>query len=621
MGIIINPWKPSDAKKHKKGLSNKEARQWSRVANSALKKCLEDGGDQDKCEVSAIKQANSVVGNECNYFCNNSGELYSYSDGEFTLVVAPMMESIKNNIQNIDKRVEKFEGKNNLIVPVTLIKPGVHNGILYTEEELSKFVEAWNGIPVPVFHPESNDGGAIPANSPDVIEKQCVGRIFNSFYNDGVKGEIWFDIEKLKQVYPELLELINANKMIEVSTGLFLDEKYEDGVWNDESYYIVGFNFRPDHLAVLPGTLGACSIQDGCGIRNNNEEDKKEMDNEEIIATLATEETKKDKRKFFSLVSELTKKVFGVKTNKISHDDIRMSIQKNLEKKDVYPTDTDNYSRYHYLREVFDDHYIFEVYHNDGSLKLYKQEYKKNDNDIEITDEPKEVEIEYVEILSKNENSTINNSKDIDKTKENEIEDINLNNNGGDKDMCCEEKVNALINNDATKFTKDDFDWLMTMEETQLDKMIPHEKKEEKKIEDNKEAEKKEDIKEEKKVEDKMEDNKEKKENITLDSLIENSGEYKEMLKEGLDMYRQNRDGMIKKILENKANIFTEAELKEMPMEKIKKIASLAIKEEDRDFTGNVPKIKDNEDNKEKVPAPPAMKWNKDMTPDYSHIN
>ena len=620
MGVIINPWKTDkDVEKHKKGLSKKQNRQWRKVANSALKKCLEDGEEQDKCEVSAIKQANNVVGNECNYYCNNIGDVYAYSDKSFTLVVNPLMESIINNIQNIDKRVEQFEGKNNLIVPVTLIKPGVHNGILYTEEELGKFVETWNGIPVPIFHPEGNDGDAIPANSPDVIEKQCVGRIFNAFYDEGVKAEIWFDIEKLKKIYPEILELINSSKMIEVSTGLFLDEIYEEGVWNGEDYWIRGLNFRPDHLAVLPGSLGACSISDGCGIRNNKEEDEKEMDKDELIATLSNEETKKDKRKFFSLLSELTKKIFGIKTNKISHEDIRMTIQKDLEKKDVYPTDTDNYSRYHYLREVFDEYYIFEVYNNDGTLKLYKQEYTKNENNIEINGDAKEVEIEYSEIVSKNENSTINNSKGIDKTKENKTEDINVNNNGGKNDMCCEEKVNSLINNEATKFTKDDFDWLMTMEEDQLDKMLPIEKKEdEKKIEDNKEEEKKEEIKEEKKVEEKIEDNKEK---ITLDSLIENSGEYKEMLKEGLDMYKQNRDGMIKKILENKANAFTEAELKEMPMEKIKKIASLAVKEEDRDFTGNVPKIKDNDNKKETVPEPPKMKWNKDMKPDYSHIN
>jgi hypothetical protein len=53
------PWTPDDAKRHKKGLTPKQARQWSKVANSALAAC-QDAGESD-CEGRAIRQANSVV--------------------------------------------------------------------------------------------------------------------------------------------------------------------------------------------------------------------------------------------------------------------------------------------------------------------------------------------------------------------------------------------------------------------------------------------------------------------------------------------------------------------------------------------------------------------------------
>jgi len=54
------PWKASDAHKHKKGLTPKQARQWAAVANSALKKCESEGGSD--CDASAIRQANGAVG-------------------------------------------------------------------------------------------------------------------------------------------------------------------------------------------------------------------------------------------------------------------------------------------------------------------------------------------------------------------------------------------------------------------------------------------------------------------------------------------------------------------------------------------------------------------------------
>src|SRR3990172_4206006 len=56
------PWKASDAKTHKKGLTKNQAKKWAAVANSALSKCLKDGGNQDECEASAIRQANGVAG-------------------------------------------------------------------------------------------------------------------------------------------------------------------------------------------------------------------------------------------------------------------------------------------------------------------------------------------------------------------------------------------------------------------------------------------------------------------------------------------------------------------------------------------------------------------------------
>jgi HK97 family phage prohead protease len=55
------PWTIEDVDKHKKGLTDEEKKKWVEVANSALEKCMKDGGTEETCAISAIKQANGVT--------------------------------------------------------------------------------------------------------------------------------------------------------------------------------------------------------------------------------------------------------------------------------------------------------------------------------------------------------------------------------------------------------------------------------------------------------------------------------------------------------------------------------------------------------------------------------
>lgn len=55
------PWDMSQVDKHYGGLDAKHKKMWMEVANSALKSCMDKGGDAKKCEVSAIMQASGVV--------------------------------------------------------------------------------------------------------------------------------------------------------------------------------------------------------------------------------------------------------------------------------------------------------------------------------------------------------------------------------------------------------------------------------------------------------------------------------------------------------------------------------------------------------------------------------
>ena len=55
------PFTVQDANKHKKGMSSKQARQWTHVANSELSKCIKAGGSDETCAPKAIRYANGVI--------------------------------------------------------------------------------------------------------------------------------------------------------------------------------------------------------------------------------------------------------------------------------------------------------------------------------------------------------------------------------------------------------------------------------------------------------------------------------------------------------------------------------------------------------------------------------
>lgn len=153
-----------------------------------------------------------------------------------------------------------------MVVPVVSIVEGVLNEALVLSEEFGRYVESWNGIPVPVLHPEKN-GIAVGANSPDIIERNTIGRVYNSTVDGNkLKNEIWIDVAKAETLgYADLVMALEKGEVIEVSTGYFSDDEEKAGIHNGRAYRTIHRNIRPDHLALLPGEIGACSIEDGCG--------------------------------------------------------------------------------------------------------------------------------------------------------------------------------------------------------------------------------------------------------------------------------------------------------------------------------------------------------------------
>ena len=81
----------------------------------------------------------------------------------------------------------------------------------------------------------------------------------------------------LKKTAPDIHQRILNNEIIEVSTGLFVDQKPRPGTFNGKSYDAVATNHRPDHLAILPDEEGACSVRDGAGLLQIHSKGKTQM--------------------------------------------------------------------------------------------------------------------------------------------------------------------------------------------------------------------------------------------------------------------------------------------------------------------------------------------------------
>ena len=196
------------------------------------------------------------------------------------------------NLQHITRnfrptvRYDKMEGKQYLVVPSIAIVEGVHNGsngpLLYPKEEIEKTPQVWNTKPVTVYHPEIN-GRGLSACDPAILDSRKVGEMMNTVAEDGkLKTELWIDEAAANKVDKRILDAVKNGKMMELSTGLFTDNDLVEGEWNGEPYSAVARNYRPDHLAILPDKIGACSIEDGAGFLRVNAETK-DKDNDITI--------------------------------------------------------------------------------------------------------------------------------------------------------------------------------------------------------------------------------------------------------------------------------------------------------------------------------------------------
>jgi hypothetical protein len=158
-----------------------------------------------------------------------------------------------------------------IVVDGVPLVEGVLNSRFVSSKEFGKFVQDWAGVPVVIRHPKLN-GGSAKVPSPDV---PVVGYFYNPRMNGKrLLGECWLDKSRLLATNEGgvIMSRIRMGDQIEVSTGYWSNGIVEKGVFNGLSYGLVDTEIHPDHLAILPDEVGACSLVDGCGLNRNSQD-------------------------------------------------------------------------------------------------------------------------------------------------------------------------------------------------------------------------------------------------------------------------------------------------------------------------------------------------------------
>lgn len=264
---------------------------------------------------------------------------------------------LEHIIVNAVGKVRKatLNGRSYLVAPLTMLVPGVLNGsegpLLYKPEVVSARFQSWNGMPIVINHPVNDKGEGITARSPDVMNQAGVGFVYNSSYNDKLSAEGYFDEELCQNKDPRILVWLQSGTPFELSTGLMTKRQpaAEGATHNGVSYTGEVVEMLPDHLAVLPDSVGACSLKNGCGVIVNQAKGQ---------VTLP-----------LSVANAI-----GLTDNEQSHEQIRDSIAQQLRSRFTQSDPTA------WIVDVFDDFFVFEQ-----GGQLFKLGYTTADDGVVVS--------------------------------------------------------------------------------------------------------------------------------------------------------------------------------------------------------------------------------------------
>lgn len=397
---------------------------------------------------------------------------------------AKNMEYVTINLDGRAVREEMLDGEKHWVAPMALMTEAVHEGsqgpLFYPRSELTKWAPAWNHKPIVLNHPDKGS-----ACTPEYLNKFKFGVVLNTRYEGKQRAEGWFNQRRTREVEPRVAMALESKKMMEISTGLYLDKTGEPGEFDGKKYIAIAANHKPDHVAVLPDCVGACSIKDGGGLLQlnrdfstkqrkklaksgaampdgsfpiKNAEDLKNAIH--LVGKAKNPEAAKrhiiSRARALGLTSLLpdswkvaknSKPDEELVVNDMSHDEIRCDLTEMIQ--GLYSKQMEDMPAlgYPYVRAVYEDYCIYMF-----GGKMYQVGYQMSNDEVSLVGDPTEVEqkVNYVPVENSSGDTT--------------TEELTM----GKKEL-----VDAVITNELTLFKEEDRKFLDGCTEDQLKKFIP----------------------------------------------------------------------------------------------------------------------------------------------------
>jgi hypothetical protein len=154
-------------------------------------------------------------------------------------------------------------------IPRDGVLPGSKGSLLYPHKEIGAVAQEWDKFPITLNHPTDTITGQhlSSRDRPDLH----LGHIRDSRY-DGIaqRHMLWFDEARTQRLAPQIISNLKSGIPLELSTGLFTENEESPGINHQgKPYTHIARNYRPDHIAILLDSVGACSVADGCGVLMN----------------------------------------------------------------------------------------------------------------------------------------------------------------------------------------------------------------------------------------------------------------------------------------------------------------------------------------------------------------
>lgn len=279
-------------------------------------------------------------------------------------------------------RTERLWQRDFTVFPATLVREQVLDNNLGRSflpvDEIERSVEAWNMMPVVIRHPVRN-GEPISAREVEVLNATGVGFLFRArMKGTSLVADVLLDPELVESVdgASDVVTNVSEEGAAELSTGFGARIENVGGQFDGRDFDLIMRDLTPDHLALLPDEVGACSVGDGCGLGVN----ERRANPERVRGWLL--------RRYRDTLDAFNRWVGRTDARQQSDEDRRMQIQEALQ---------DSFGGANtriFIDSMFSDDntVVFERFNeSNGEFDLMRVSFSMDGNNVSFTGDPEPV--------------------------------------------------------------------------------------------------------------------------------------------------------------------------------------------------------------------------------------